>query len=103
MAHAHELGNEVPTSPVIFMKPATSVLAANKNFTIPSFTNDLHYEGELVLRVSQEVKNLKNTKIWCFGHNHKPLDKMLGNTRLICNPQGYPKENPYFEIKTIEV
>ena len=52
---------------------------------------------------NEEVKNLKNTKIWCFGHNHKPLDKMLGNTRLICNPQGYPKENPYFEIKTIEV
>jgi 2-keto-4-pentenoate hydratase/2-oxohepta-3-ene-1,7-dioic acid hydratase in catechol pathway len=59
VAHAHELGNEVPTSPVIFMKPSTSVLAEGKNFTIPSFTNDLHYEGELVLRVSKEGKNLK--------------------------------------------
>jgi 2-keto-4-pentenoate hydratase/2-oxohepta-3-ene-1,7-dioic acid hydratase in catechol pathway len=59
VAHAHELGNEVPTSPVIFMKPSTAVLAAGKNFTIPSFTNDLHYEGELVLRVSKEGKNLK--------------------------------------------
>ena len=63
VAHAHELGNEVPTSPVIFMKPATSVLAANKNFTIPSFTNDLHYEGELVLRVSKEGKNLKTPNV----------------------------------------
>jgi 2-keto-4-pentenoate hydratase/2-oxohepta-3-ene-1,7-dioic acid hydratase in catechol pathway len=59
VAHAHELGNEVPTSPVIFMKPSTAVLAEGKNFTIPSFTNDLHYEGELVLRVSKEGKNLK--------------------------------------------
>ncbi|MEY3187949.1 MAG: hypothetical protein RIT41_484 [Bacteroidota bacterium] len=59
VAHAHELGNEVPTSPVIFMKPSTAVLAEGKNFTIPSFTNDLHYEGELVLRVCKEGKNLK--------------------------------------------
>ena len=59
VAHAHELGNEVPTSPVIFMKPSTAVLAEGKNFTIPSFTNDLHYEGELVLRVCKEGNNLK--------------------------------------------
>lgn len=63
VAHAHELGNEVPTSPVIFMKPSTAVLAEGKNFTIPSFTNDLHYEGELVLRVSKEGKNLKSPHV----------------------------------------
>lgn len=56
VAHAQELGNEVPTSPVIFMKPSASLLADEKNFTIPSFTNDLHYEGELVLRVSKQGK-----------------------------------------------
>ena len=61
--HAHELGNEVPTSPVIFMKPSTAVLAEGKNFTIPSFTNDLHYEGELVLRVSKQGKNLKGPNV----------------------------------------
>ena len=37
VAHAHELGNEVPTSPVIFMKPSTAVLAEGKNFTIHYF------------------------------------------------------------------
>ena len=63
VAHAHELGNEVPTSPVIFMKPSTAVLAEGKNFTIPSFTNDLHYEGELVLRVCKEGKNLKDPNV----------------------------------------
>ena len=63
VAHAHELGNEVPTSPVIFMKPSTAVLAEGKNFTIPSFTNDLHYEGELVLRVIKEGKNLKTPNV----------------------------------------
>jgi 2-keto-4-pentenoate hydratase/2-oxohepta-3-ene-1,7-dioic acid hydratase in catechol pathway len=63
VAHAQELGNEVPTSPVIFMKPTASLLAEGKNFDIPSFTNDLHYEGELVLRVSKQGKNLKAVNV----------------------------------------
>ena len=63
VAHAHELGNEVPTSPVIFMKPSAALLAPGKNFTIPSFTNDLHYEGELVLRVIKQGKNLKGIDV----------------------------------------
>ena len=40
------------------MKPDTALLPAGENFTIPSFTNDLHFEGELVLRVSKKGKNL---------------------------------------------
>lgn len=56
--HAHELGNEVPTSAIIFMKPDTALLPKGEHFTIPSFTNDLHFEGELVLRVSKKGKNL---------------------------------------------
>lgn len=56
--HAHELGNEVPTSAIIFMKPDTALLPKGENFTIPSFTNDLHFEGELVLRVRKKGKNL---------------------------------------------
>lgn len=63
VAHAHELGNEVPTAPVIFMKPSAALLAPGKNFTIPSFTNDLHYEGELVLRVIKQGKNLKGIDV----------------------------------------
>ena len=63
VAHAQELGNEVPTSPVIFMKPSASLLADGKNFDIPSFTKDLHYEGELVLRVSKQGKNLKAVNV----------------------------------------
>lgn len=63
VAHAKELGNEVPTAPVIFMKPDASVLAHGKALTIPSFTNDLHYEAELVLRVNKTGKNLKGVAL----------------------------------------
>lgn len=51
--HARELGNEVPEEPVIFMKPSTALLAPGANFHYPSFTKDLHYEAELVLRVAK--------------------------------------------------
>lgn len=58
VAHAKELGNEVPSSAIIFMKPDAALLPAGENFSIPSFTNDLHFEGELVLRVSKKGKKL---------------------------------------------
>jgi 2-keto-4-pentenoate hydratase/2-oxohepta-3-ene-1,7-dioic acid hydratase in catechol pathway len=63
VAHTKELGNEVPTSPVIFMKPATALLAKGEELTIPHFTNDLHYEAELVLRVNQVGKHIKNANV----------------------------------------
>ncbi len=58
VAHAKELGNELPSAAIIFMKPDAALLPAGDNFSIPSFTNDLHFEGELVLRVSKQGKNL---------------------------------------------
>lgn len=51
--HAKELGNDVPDEPVIFMKPKSALLQANTPFYYPEFSNELHYEIELVLRVSK--------------------------------------------------
>jgi len=63
VAHANELGNEVPTSPVIFMKPSTALLNKEEQLTIPSFTKDLHYEAELVLRVNKVAKKVQNANV----------------------------------------
>ena len=63
VAHAKELGNEVPTSPVIFMKPSTALLNKGEQLTIPSFTKDLHYEAELVLRVNKVAKKVKKAHV----------------------------------------
>jgi 2-keto-4-pentenoate hydratase/2-oxohepta-3-ene-1,7-dioic acid hydratase in catechol pathway len=51
--HAKELNNEVPDEPVIFMKPKTAFIHFASPFHYPEFTNELHYEAELVLRVSK--------------------------------------------------
>ena len=53
--HAKELGNEVPTEPVIFMKPDSAVLKGN-DFYIPEFSQDIHYELEVVLKISKGGK-----------------------------------------------
>jgi len=54
--HAKELGNEVPDEPVIFMKPKSALLQSNSPFYYPEFSNELHYECELVLRVCKNGK-----------------------------------------------
>ncbi len=54
--HAKELKSEVPTEPVIFMKPNTALLKDNKPFYVPDWSNNLHYEGELVLKICKQGK-----------------------------------------------
>lgn len=58
VAHAKELGNEVPQEPVIFIKPSTALAQETKSFSIPSFSSDLHYECEVVLRISKHAKQI---------------------------------------------
>lgn len=58
-AHAKELNNPLPSSPVIFLKPDTALLKDNKPFYIPEFSSDIHYELEVVLKVSKEGKHIQ--------------------------------------------
>jgi len=54
--HAKELNNPVPSKPLIFMKPPTALLASGKNFYIPEFSNDVHYEVEVVIKICKNGK-----------------------------------------------
>lgn len=57
--HAKELGNEVPEKPVIFMKPDTALLKKNTDFYLPEFSQDVHYETEVVLKISKGGKYIQ--------------------------------------------
>lgn len=57
-AHAKELNNPLPDKPVIFLKPDTALLKDNKAFYIPDFSNDIHYELEVVLKICKEGKHI---------------------------------------------
>lgn len=54
--HARELNNPVPEKPLIFCKPVTALLLDNADFPMPDFSEDIHYEGELVIRICREGK-----------------------------------------------
>lgn len=56
--HARELDNPVPEEPVIFLKPETACLAPGSDFSYPSFSKEVHYECELVIRINREGKDI---------------------------------------------
>ena len=57
--HVKELNNSVPDEPVIFMKPKSALLQSHTPFYYPEFTNELHYECEIVLRVCKNGKYIQ--------------------------------------------
>ena len=58
-AHIEELNNERPASPVIFTKPDTAILRNNEDFYHPDFSEDIHHEVEIVLKISKMGKNIE--------------------------------------------
>lgn len=65
-AHISELQNEKPTDPVIFLKPDTSVLLKKQPFFIPDFSNDIHYEVEVLVRIKKVGKYIQEK----FAHKY---------------------------------
>ncbi len=57
-AHARELNDAVPREPVFFLKPDTSLLRRNRPFYYPDFSNEIHYETEIVLKINRLGKSI---------------------------------------------
>jgi 2-keto-4-pentenoate hydratase/2-oxohepta-3-ene-1,7-dioic acid hydratase in catechol pathway len=64
--HARELKHDIPEDPVVFMKPSTALLKNGTNFYYPDFSSCIHYECELVLRVSKNGKFIQQQ----FAHKY---------------------------------
>ena len=56
--HISELNNERPTEPVIFMKPDSSILPNKNPFVIPAFSNDIHHEVEILVKICKVGKHI---------------------------------------------
>ncbi|MDX8340627.1 fumarylacetoacetate hydrolase family protein [Draconibacterium sp. IB214405] len=66
VAHAKELGNDVPEEPIFFMKPDTALLRNNDPFYIPDWTKEVHHEIELVIKINRIGKNIEKR----FAHRY---------------------------------
>jgi len=64
--HARELNNEIPAEPVFFMKPDSALLRNNNPFYMPDWTNEVHHEIELVIKINRLGKNIEKR----FAHRY---------------------------------
>lgn len=61
--HAEELGNQVPAEPIMFLKPNTSVVGHNEPVTLPSFSDEISFEGELAVVIGRICKDVPEEKV----------------------------------------
>lgn len=57
--HAMEMGRPFPDEPVVFMKPDSAILKNNKPFFLPDFSSEIHYETEVVVKISKLGKSIE--------------------------------------------
>lgn len=91
--HAKELHNPVPEKPVFFMKPDTALLRNNSDFYIPAFSNNIHYETEIVVRIDKVGKSIDEK----FAHRYYKeiaigIDFTARDLQADCKKNGLPWE-----------
>ena len=60
LKHARELEHDIPTEPVFFMKPDSSLLLDNRHFFIPEFSKEIHHEVELIVKINRLGKSIES-------------------------------------------
>ena len=61
--HVKELGNDLPTAPVVFLKPNTSVIGPDDPIVLPEWSQEVHYEAELAVVVGRLCKDVPAERV----------------------------------------
>ncbi len=91
--HIAELANEKPDNPVIFLKPDSAILAKNQPFFIPPFSKDVHYEVEVLVKITRVGKYIDQK----FAHKYYNeiglgIDFTARDVQAKCKEKGLPWE-----------
>lgn len=91
--HAKELNNPLPQKPLFFLKPDTASHAADKPFYHPEFSNDIHYEVELLFKICKVGKHIEEK----FAHKYYNeigigIDFTARDLQEDCKTKGTPWE-----------
>lgn len=89
--HVKEMKSEVPSVPVFFMKPDTAIITRNRPFFLPDFSQEIHYEAELVLKICKVGRNIRKE----FAHTYYDeigigLDLTARDLQSRCKEKGLP-------------
>ncbi len=91
--HIEELANEKPENPIIFLKPDSAILPKKNPFFIPPFSNDVHYEVELLVKINKVGKHIEPK----FAHKYYDeiglgIDFTARDIQHHCKEKGFPWE-----------
>lgn len=92
-AHVIEMGGDPNAKPVVFMKPATALLLENKPFYIPDFSEEVHYEVELLIKICKNGKHVQPA----YAHTYYEkiglgVDFTARDLQAKCKANGHPWE-----------
>lgn len=91
--HIEELANERPDNPVVFLKPDSAILPKNMPFFIPDFSDDIHYEVEVLVKINKVGKHIDAK----FAHKYYSeiglgIDFTARDVQAQCKEKGLPWE-----------
>lgn len=91
--HIAELKSDTPSAPLFFMKPETALIRAGLPFFFPDFSNEIHYEVELVLKICKLGKHIQPR----FAHTYYKeigvgIDFTARDLQMQCKQKGHPWE-----------
>ena len=91
--HIEELANESPDNPVVFLKPDSAILPNKNPFFIPPFSNDVHYEVEVLIKINKVGKHIASR----FAHKYYDeiglgIDFTARDVQQQCKEKGLPWE-----------
>ncbi len=91
--HAKEMKSPVPKKPVFFMKPETALLTKNRPFYYPPFSKEIHYEVELVFKITRNGKHIrKEFADSYYGEVGLGIDFTARDLQRECKEKGLPWE-----------
>lgn len=91
--HARELGNETPTAPVLFMKPASAVIGDGEAVRIPQYSDECHYEVELAILIGSRASGIDPQQAMeCVAGYGVAIDMTLRDVQNMLKVKGLPWE-----------
>ena len=93
LEHAKEMGDIAPKKPIFFLKPDSAILPKRNPFYIPNFSNELHHEVELIIKIKKLGKciNLNFAKEY-YSEIGLGIDFTARDIQKKCKEKGHPWE-----------
>ena len=89
--HAEEMNSEVPSEPILFLKPPSAIIHSSEKIVIPEISKKVHYEGELAVIIGKNGKNIPKEEAHSYISGYSAfLDITARDLQSYAKSKGYP-------------